>query len=243
MQHKDRSQAKPTVNSENRLKRRELLKTIGAGAVAATVDTVFRRAQTSARLHFGASEPSVPERWETQAVTRRAVAFNLADVRLLEGPLRRAQERDERYLLQLEPDRLLHNFRVNAGLKPKAPVYGGWESAEPWVSIRCHGHTLGHYLSACAMMFAATGDQRFKQRTDYILTEQRDCQEASTSGLVCTFPDGAAPLNDILDATRFVGVPWYTMHKIFAGLRDAYIYTDNGIALDVLVKLSDWAIA
>ena len=173
----------------------------------------------------------------------RAAAFSLADVRLLEGPFRQAQERDARYLLQLEPDRLLHNFRVNAGLKPKALVYGGWESAEPWVAIRCHGHTLGHYLSACSLMFAATGDQRFKQRSDYIVTELRDCQDAGKSGIVCAFPDGEAPLHDIVDAKRFVGVPWYTMHKIFAGLRDAYLYTNNPAALDVLVKLSDWAIA
>ena len=176
-------------------------------------------------------------------MTPRAAAFNLADVRLLEGPFRQAQERDGRYLLQLEPDRLLHNFRVNAGLTPKAPVYGGWESVQTWADIRAHGHTLGHYLSACSLMFAATGDQRFRERSDYIVTELRDCQEAGKSGLVCAFPDGEAPFRDIVDATRFVGVPWYTMHKIMAGLRDAYLYSNNRIALEVLVKLSDWAIA
>jgi len=70
----------------------------------------------------------------------------------------------------------------------------------------------------------------------------RDCQDAGKSNLTCAFPDGAAPLEAILDAKRFVGVPWYTMHKIFAGLRDAYLHTNDGIALGVLVKLSDWAI-
>ena len=78
----------------------------------------------------------------------RVTPFDLRDVRLLDGPFRDAQQRNARYLLSLEPDRMLHNFRVNAGLAPKAPVYGGWESEEPWVGIRCHGHTLGHYLSA-----------------------------------------------------------------------------------------------
>ena len=220
-----------------------MLKVAGAGAFAATLDAAFKGLHASAGAGADTFESAVPERGGTQALNRRAAAFNLADVRLLEGPFRRAQEQDARYLLRLEPDRLLHNFRVNAGLKPKAPVYGGWESQEPWVSIRCHGHTLGHYLSACAMMFAATGDQRFKQRADYIVAELRGCQEASKSGLVCAFPDGAAPLNEIIDAPRFVGVPWYTMHKIFAGLRDAYLYTGNRMALDVLVRLSDWAIA
>jgi DUF1680 family protein len=138
---------------------------------------------------------------------------------------------------------MLHNFRVNAGLKPKAPVYGGWESVQPWIEIKCHGHTLGHYISACAMMFASTGDQRFKHRVDYIVDDLHECQVAGKSGLICAFPDGGAPLDEIRNTTRFVGVPWYTMHKIFAGLRDAYLYSNNRKSLDVLVRLSDWAIS
>ena len=241
--HEDRSQTNLPTNDEKCLTRRQMLKTFGAGAVAATVGAAFPGTFASAGARSATSESPIPEGWVKQAVTPRAAAFNLADVRLLEGPFRQAQERDGRYLLQLEPDRLLHNFRVNAGLTPKAPVYGGWESVQPWVDIRCHGHTLGHYLSACSLMFASTGDQRFKQRSDYIVTELRDCQEAGKSGIVCAFPDGEAPFHDIVDATRFVGVPWYTMHKIFAGLRDAYLHSNNRMALDVLVKLSDWAIA
>jgi len=214
------------------LTRRELLKSAGAAAVGAAFPVAFASAG-----------PQSPSERVKVAVTQRAAAFELADVRLLEGPFRRAQERDAKYLLRLEPDRLLHNFRVNAGLRPKAPVYGGWESQEPWVEIRCHGHTLGHYLSACSMMFAATGDEQFRRRADYIVAELRECQDAGRSGLVCAFPDGAKPLHEVVDAKRFVGVPWYTMHKIFAGLRDAYLYTNNRAALDVLVKLSDWAVA
>ena len=193
MKNEARRQAN-LANNESCLTRRELLKTVGASAVAATIGAAFPdaiRFLYATRRSFG-----FPERVIKQAVTARVAAFSLADVRLLEGPFRQAQELDARYLLQLEPDRLLHNFRVNAGLKPKAPVYGGWESVEPWVDIRCHGHTLGHYLSACALMFAATGDQRFKQRTDYIVTELRDCQEAGKSGLVCAFPDGDAPFHE-----------------------------------------------
>ncbi|HEY2973657.1 MAG TPA: beta-L-arabinofuranosidase domain-containing protein [Pyrinomonadaceae bacterium] len=241
--HEDRSQSNLPANDEKCLTRRQMLKIVGAGAVAATVGAAFPTTFASAVSRTGISESPITEGWANQAVTPRAAAFNLADVRVLEGPFRQAQERDGRYLLQLEPDRLLHNFRVNAGLTPKAPVYGGWESAEPWVNIRCHGHTLGHYLSACSLMFASTGDQRFKRRSDYIVMELRDCQDAVKTGIVCAFPDGEAPLHDIVGAARFVGVPWYTMHKIFAGLRDAYLYTNNRMALDVLVKLSDWAIA
>jgi len=157
-----------------------MLKIFGAGAVATTVGAAFPHA-AGARPP-SSDLPALPGGVKP-LVTSRTAPFNLADVRLLEGPFRLAQERDGRYLLQLQPDRLLHNFRVNAGLKPKAPVYGGWESVEPWVNIRCHGHTLGHYLSACALMFAATGDERFKQRCDYIVTELRECQEAGRGGL------------------------------------------------------------
>jgi DUF1680 family protein len=243
MKHEDRGRGHLLADAGERLTRRELLKTAGAAALAAGVGTAFRGAFASVPARPVSPEWLSPDGQVKQAVTPRAAAFKLADVRLLDGPFRRAQELDAKYLLRLEPDRLLHNFRVNAGLKPKAPVYGGWESVEPWVEIRCHGHTLGHYLSACSLMFAATGDERFKQRSDYIVAELLDCQVAGKSGLVCAFPDGAAPLHAVMDAKRFVGVPWYTMHKIFVGLRDAYLYTNNPVALDVLVKLSDWAVA
>src|SRR6185369_12925921 len=188
MQPEDRSRTNLPVKDEQDLPRRELLKMAGAGALAATLGAAFKGLHASAGACADPFESAVPERRGTQALSRRAAAFNLADVRLLEGPFRRAQEQDARYLLRLEPDHLLHNFRVNAGLKPKAPVYGGWESQEPWVSIRCHGHTLGHYLGAVAMHHAATGDARFKERADYIVAELRACQQARGDGLVCAFP-------------------------------------------------------
>jgi len=88
------------------------------------------------------------------ASTPTLQAFPLADVRVLEGPFLEAQQRDEAYLLKLEVDRLLHNFRVNAGLEPKAAVYGGWESVQPWVDIRCQGHArdvVAHQQAAHAV--------------------------------------------------------------------------------------------
>ena len=97
-----------------------------------------------------------------------AQPFALEDVRLLDGPFRQAQLRDAQYLLQLDADRLLHMFRVNAGLPSTAKPLGGWEA--PQVELR--GHTLGHYLSACALMYAGTGDERFKARSDRIVAER-----------------------------------------------------------------------
>ena len=87
-------------------------------------------------------------------IQREAQAFRLEDVRLLAGPFKHAMMRDAEYLLRLDADRLLSGFRKEAGLKPKAEAYGGWES------MTIAGHSLGHYLSACALMFASTGDAR-----------------------------------------------------------------------------------
>ena len=175
--------------------------------------------------------------------TARLSACPLEDVRLLESPFLAAQRRDLDYLVGLQPDRMLHNFRVNAGLEPKAPVYGGWESEEPWIEIRCHGHTLGHFLSAVSLMFASSGDARMKARADYIVDELQACQKATPGGLVCAFPDGSAQLDNAVAGRPFVGVPWYTMHKIFAGLRDAHVLTKSAAALEVLTALADWTSA
>ena len=79
-----------------------------------------------------------------------------------------------------------------------------------------------------------------KQRADYIVSELQACQKALASGLVCAFPDGATPLENAVAGRPFVGVPWYTMHKIFAGLRDAHVHAASAAALDVLTKLADW---
>ncbi|TPG49405.1 glycoside hydrolase family 127 protein [Sphingomonas glacialis] len=168
--------------------------------------------------------------------------FDIADVTLLESPFLHAQRMTEAYLLALEPDRLLHNFRVNAGLAAKAPVYGGWESEPIWADINCQGHTLGHYLSACALAYRSTRDARFKQRIEHIASELAQCQKASNSGLVCAFPDGPAVVAAHLRGDKITGVPWYTLHKIYAGLRDAVLLTDSATSRAVLLRFADWAV-
>ncbi|HEX5057393.1 MAG TPA: beta-L-arabinofuranosidase domain-containing protein [Gammaproteobacteria bacterium] len=191
---------------------------------------------------LGAFAPAIFAQDQAKPQRRSLIPFELSEVRLLRGPFETAQQLDARYLSALDPDRMLHNFRVNAGLKPRAPVYGGWESQEPWVDIRCHGHTLGHYLSACAMMYAATKTREFGRRVDYIVAELAACQQARGDGLVCAFPDGAAQLENSLSGKPFIGVPWYTMHKLMAGLRDARYYAGNAQALPVLTGLADWIV-
>lgn len=234
------------MNTERTLSRRELIALMGAGALSAAGMSSHVAAQNAcvddALARDGLTRAALAHNTVAQlaAPSARVTPFALHDVRLLEGPFREAQERNALYMLSLEPDRLLHNFRVNAGLPPKAPVYGGWESEEPWIDIRCHGHTLGHYLSAVAMQYASTGDARFAERCGYIVGELRACQRARGDGLVCAFPDGSKPLDDAVAGRSFAGVPWYTMHKIFAGLRDAHVCAATPEALTALIALTEW---
>ena len=174
------------------------------------------------------------------AVPGRVQPFDLADVTLLPSPFQAAMKRDTAYLLSLDPDRLLHNFRTEAGLTPKAPIYGGWEDSG------VAGHILGHYLSALSMQYRATHNPRIKARVDYIVGELAVCQEKNGHGYVSAIPGGKAMFADVAagrgDGVHRGWVPWYTMHKLLAGLRDAYLYADNAQAKDVLVRLSDWTV-
>ena len=97
----------------------------------------------------------------------KAYPFDIRDVRLLDGPFRDAMLRDQKYLMSLDSDRFLHMFRITAGMPSSAKPYGGWE--EPKVELR--GHSLGHYLSACALMYSSTGDEKLKSRAEGIVAE------------------------------------------------------------------------
>jgi len=203
--------------------RRDALKLLGAGAAAYSC------------VPADAYSPAI---WP---IDPRVSWFELDRVKLGAGPFLAAQRLDADYLLKLEPDRLLANFRTNAGLEPKAPVYCGWESVEPWIWIRCHGHTLGHFLGAAACMYQSTGDERFAQRVDYLVAGLAECQ-SKTGGWLTAFPDGAAPLLDSLAGREFAGVPWYTTHKVMAGLRDAHLHRGSTRALSVWTKFAEWVI-
>ncbi|HEY5232479.1 MAG TPA: beta-L-arabinofuranosidase domain-containing protein [Verrucomicrobiae bacterium] len=175
---------------------------------------------------------------QTTKVTRAAEPFPLTDVRLLDGPFRDAMLGDQKYLLSLDPDRLLHMFRLNVGLPSSARPYGGWES--PTSELR--GHTLGHYLSAVSLMYASTGDGRFKQRADYIVGVLAQCQSNSPAagfheGYLSAFPESFI---DRVEQGRQVWAPWYTLHKILAGLLEANRQCGNQQALQVAEKMADW---
>ena len=111
----------------------------------------------------------------------------LSAVRLTDGPLKHAQDLDAKYLLALEPDRMLAGYRLRAGLEPKAKGYGGWDSVD---GKQLTGHIGGHYLSAVSLMWAATGEARFKERADYLVRELKEVQDKHGDGYLGALANG-----------------------------------------------------
>src|SRR5262245_35391984 len=178
-------------------------------------------------------------------VADKARPLPLSAVRLTGGPLKRAQELDAAYLLSLETDRLAASYRKLAGLTPKAELYSGWDGA----GRNLTGHIGGHYLSAVSLMFAATGDQRFKQRADALVSELTIVQDAHGDGFAGALEGVKQAFADVSKGTirsanfdlNGLWSPWYTLHKTFGGLRDAHRHTGNPSARDVSVKFAGWA--
>ncbi|CAH0280618.1 Non-reducing end beta-L-arabinofuranosidase [Massilia sp. Bi118] len=178
------------------------------------------------------------------ASAQAAELFPLRDVRLGPSPFLDAQATDLHYLMAMEPDRLLAPFLREAGLEPKRPSYGNWESTG------LDGHMGGHYLSALALMYASTGDAGVKERLDYFVAELKRAQQANGDGYLGGIPGGRAAWREVaagkLHADNFSvngkWVPWYNLHKIYAGLRDAWRYGGSEDARAMLIGLSDWAL-
>jgi len=187
----------------------------------------------------GASPPLPPEPDKVPpAISLKAQPFDLTDVRLLDGPFRDAMLRDQALLLGMDADRLLYNFRVTAGLPATAQPLGGWEA--PTCQLR--GHTIGHFLSALSLMYASTGNPALKQKVDYIVAQLAQCQDAMpamgyNNGFLSAYPES---FFDTLDAGGKVWAPYYTLHKIMAGLLDAYVHCGNTQALQVDERIADW---
>ncbi len=168
--------------------------------------------------------------------------FGLQEVRLTAGNFKNAGEVDRKYILALNPDRLLAPYLIDAGLPVKGNRYGNWES------IGLDGHIGGHYLSALSMMYASTGDAELKRRLDYMVGELARCQEKNGNGYVGGIPQGKVFWERIrkgdIDGSSFglnnTWVPLYNIHKLFAGLHDAWQYTGNQQARTVLIGLGNW---
>jgi len=175
----------------------------------------------------------------------RARPVPLDKVRLTGGPLKHVQDITGTYLLSLEPDRMLAYYRERAGLAPKAEPYGGWDGG----GRNLTGHIAGHHLSGVSLMYAATGDRRFKDRVDYIVGELKEVQDAHGDGYLSALEGCreafAALARDEIRSGGFdlngLWSPWYTLHKTYAGLRDAYRYAGNSLALELEIKYAAWA--
>jgi DUF1680 family protein len=181
--------------------------------------------------------------------------FDLADVTLLPGPFRDNMTRDLDYLTSFDCDRLLAPFEQVAGLPTRAPSLGGWESTG------LASHYCGHYLSAAAMMHAHTRDPRLAEKVDYLLPRLAACQEANgrddpdfrgyCSGIPQSKPAFKQVLAGHIDvknpralysfSLNGLWSPWYTVHKIMAGLRDVWLYMGRAQARDILLGMTDWA--
>lgn len=165
-------------------------------------------------------------------------AFKPQEVKLLSSDFSKAQAVDLKYIMALQPDRLLAPYLREAGLTPKATSYKNWESDG------LDGHIGGHYLTALSLMYASTGDVKVQERLNYMLQELKKCQDKNGDGYV-----GGVPGSKVFWTKIFNGevekvsekwVPLYNIHKTFAGLRDAWLFTQNKQAKAMLLKFANW---
>lgn len=169
-------------------------------------------------------------------------SFDVKDVTLTPSAFKHAEEMDIRYLLGIDPDRLLAPYLKEAGLKPKAENYTNWENTG------LDGHIGGHYLSALTYMYASTGNQEIKGRLDYVISELKRCYDANGNGYISGVPGGKQIWKEIAEGNIRAAsfglndrwVPLYNIHKIFAGLRDAYLIYGSKECREMFIGLTDW---
>jgi DUF1680 family protein len=181
---------------------------------------------------MGAVSPVIPA--NKTVIHTEVQPFDLSQVSLLDGIEKTEMKADQNYLHALDADRLLYNFRKNAGLPAPGKPLGGWEAP----SCELRGHFVGHYLSACALMYRSTGDKTLEKKADYIVSELGKCQNAlNEDGYLSAFPSS---FFDRLEAGKPVWAPYYTIHKIMAGLVDMYQYCGNKEALQIAEKMAGY---
>ena len=173
----------------------------------------------------------------------KAYSFDLKDVHLLPSRFTENMDREGAWMLSFPVERLVHSFKVNAGMftddkknLSKMPVpLGGWEALD----MELRGHSIGHLLSGLSMQYASTGNEIFKKKSDSIVSVLAEVQKTlNEGGYLSAFPQNYIDRNI---AGKSVWAPWYTLHKIVAGLTDAYWLTGNKQALEVVDKMADWA--
>lgn len=172
----------------------------------------------------------------------KVLSFNLSDVKLLDSRFKDNMKRDSAWIMSFPVERLLHSFRTNAG------VYSGYEGGhyaiEPlggWESLDCElrGHAIGHMLSALSELYASTGEEVFKMKSDSLVSGLSEVQKTlGNSGYLSAYPENL--INRNIRGER-VWAPWYTLHKLYSGLIDQYLYANNTEALEIVNGMASWA--
>src|SRR5580704_8529402 len=216
--------------------RRDFLRRIlyGGTALAATGRVLEPHIEGAALAHPPFNLPGTDPPSARSLPTRTAIPFRLEDVRILDPDLLRMRDQTLNYLLALDSERLLHNFRVNAKLpSPAEPLYNRESPTNGW-----RGHYVGHFLSACSQMYASTVDVRIKTKADAMVAELAKCQtQLGGKGYLSAFSESSF---DDLEAGRPAAVVWYALHKIMAGLLDVHESWGNAQALQVLEGMAAW---
>jgi len=178
-----------------------------------------------------------------EKIEKKARAFPIGDVKLEDEFFKENERRNHEYLLKLNPDTLLYNFREAAGLPQKdCPLPHGWEDP----SCKLRGHTTGHYLSALALSYGASGNEEFKKIIDYVVSSLRECQDAMEKsgkysyGFLSAYSEEQFDELEKYTTYPTIWAPYYTLHKIMTGLIDCYEYAGNSEALMVVTKMADW---
>ena len=165
----------------------------------------------------------------------KAYSFDLSDIKLLDSRFKENMERDGKWLLSIDNKRLLHSWQVNAGMATNGRSFGGWEGLD----VELRGHSLGHVLSGLALMYASTGEIAYKSKADSLVSALAEIQKVlNQGGYLSAFPQNL--VNRVIEG-KLVWATWYTLHKVMEGLIDMYQYTGNKQALDIAIKMSDWA--
>ncbi len=210
---------------------------------SATATTMIVGSPTTSAASVETATAAVNDSLRVQnKVEGKVIYFDLKDVRLTDSPFKNAMDLNVAWMKELDLDRLLSNFRTNAGLKPKAEPYGSWEA------MGIAGHTLGHLLTALSQQYASTGDEECKEMIDYIVDELDSCQINFVNGFIGGMPGGDKVFKEVkVGIIRSFGfdlngiwVPWYNEHKSMMGLSDAYLLAGNEKAYEILVKLADY---
>ena len=220
---------------DHAITRRGFLGVAAAAAVMAPGDALAATAQTSRKASLLDGDDTANATLTHSPVAKvkwAAEPFSMTDVRLLPSYWKDMMELNRSFLYSLPNERLAHNFRVTAGLASDADPLGGWEAPD----CELRGHYVGHYLSACALLHASTGDKLALSKATDLVAILAECQQKD--GYLGAYP---ATFYDRLRTHAKVWAPFYTYHKIMAGMIDMYQHTGNRQALTIALRMADWA--